>query len=372
MAEAIIQPSYRLFYIKEISMHKKHIIVLALITALLLTYACAGSGLQTEEPNMETGVSEATEATLENEELEATEEAEETGEPEATETPEETESVAANEGETGEICPAELETMFNSEGDSEAVYNSPETDKEFILVTYQIDGNEISSPKKEDNIPEEFVKYQNDTKTHEYLWKFYTDVIPASQRKDITEFILFTDGADNIIGAVDEADTPNTWTMEMDIIDAQDLPTFATTLIHEFGHVLTLNDTQISDNTTSCADYMTIDGCSKSSSYINAFYNAFWADIYKEWASTVEFSNGEVNEDAVITFYDQYSDQFLTDYAPTGPEEDIAESWIYFIFSQKPAGDTIAEQKILFFYDYPELVNLREEIRGGLCKYAPK
>jgi hypothetical protein len=115
---------------------------------------------------------------------------------------------------------------------------------------------------------------------------------------------------------------------------------------------------------------MTIDGCSASDSYINAFYSAFWADIYDEWAETVEFSDGEVNEDEVITFYDQYPDQFVTDYAPTGPEEDIAESWIYFIFSEKPAGDTIAEQKILFFYNYPELVQLRDEIRSGLCKYA--
>ena len=32
------------------------------------------------------------------------------------------------------------------------------------------------------------------------------------------------------------------------------------------------------------------------------------------------------------------------------------------MISEKPAGNTIAEEKILFFYQFPELVQLREEI----------
>jgi hypothetical protein len=51
----------------------------------------------------------------------------------------------------------------------------------------------------------------------------------------------------------------------------------------------------------------------------------------------------------------------------TNPEEDIAESWSFFILSPKPAGNTIAEQKILFFYNYSELVQLRNEILNNLC-----
>jgi hypothetical protein len=344
-------------------MFKRYLpILFILIAMLLLLYACSpgGNDLQADESTMEAVLTE------EAQDVEDAEVPEEAGEPTATE------SALSGESETGEVCPTELENMFNSERESGAAYNSPEVDGEYILVTYQINGDEISSPKNESGVPEELTTYQEDTETHAYLWKFFTDIIPVEQRKDIKEFILFTDGADNIIGAVDEASTPNTWTMEIDIIDGQDLSTLASTLIHEFGHVLTLNDTQIGDNTDTCDNYLTIDGCSNSDSYINAFYNTFWTDIYEEWASTVEFSDGEVNEDEVSTFYDRYPDQFLTDYAPTGAEEDIAETWIYFIFSEKPAGDTIAEQKVLFFYDYLELVELRQEIRSGLCKYAPK
>ncbi len=42
--------------------------------------------------------------------------------------------------------------------------------------------------------------------------------------------------------------------------------------------------------------------------------------------------------------------------------EDIAESWTHFVLQPKPAGDTVSEKKVLFFYDFPELVELREEI----------
>ena len=41
--------------------------------------------------------------------------------------------------------------------------------------------------------------------------------------------------------------------------------------------------------------------------------------------------------------------------------------WLFFIISPRPAGDTIAEQKILFFYDFPEMVALREQIRQNMC-----
>jgi hypothetical protein len=59
----------------------------------------------------------------------------------------------------------------------------------------------------------------------------------------------------------------------------------------------------------------------------------------------------------------------VTDYAVTSPEEDIAESRMFFILDPKTAGDTIAEQKILFFYDWPELARLRDVIIGRVCTY---
>ncbi|OKL35485.1 hypothetical protein [Domibacillus mangrovi] len=60
--------------------------------------------------------------------------------------------------------------------------------------------------------------------------------------------------------------------------------------------------------------------------------------------------------------------EFTTDYAVSHPEEDIAESWTYFVFSKKPTGDWIVDQKILFFYEYPELIRLRSENLSNLLQ----
>lgn len=334
-------------------MNKKNVTLLfALLAILLLMGACSMSGGEatTEEPVSQAEVPAETEIA-------------------ATESPVTEESPVITD-ETSPACMSQLDAMLNDEGEWGDDVELVELDEEYILVTYQVSGDEISSPVYEDDVPEELVEYQDDTDRQEYLWKFFTDVIPADRREMIGEFIIFSDGHDNTIGAVDEAGTPGTWTLEMDIVDSEDLPMLATTLIHEFGHMLTLNDGQLDDSASSCDTYMTLDGCSKSDSYINDFYNAFWTDIYDEWADAVDFSNGEVDEDLVVEFYDEYPDDFVTDYAPTGPEEDIAESWVYFVFGSKPAGDTIAEQKILFFYDYPELVTLRQQILNGLCQYT--
>jgi len=267
-------------------------------------------------------------------------------------------------------CLIDLEAMLNDEnGDYGAGSDDmPEFDEEYILVTYQVDGDRISDPRYEEGIPDELGDAQTDAAAQEAIWLFFTDLVPADQRALVGEFVVFSDGYDNIIGAVDEADAAGLWTLEMDILDAQDFPTLATTLVHEFAHMLTLDASQVNDRAT-CANYMTIDGCSESDSYLNAFYEQFWTDIYGEWEDTVMIG-GEVDEDKALAFYEDYADQFVSDYAPTGPEEDIAEAFIYFIFGPKPAGDTIAEEKILFFYAYPELVELRQDMLATLCEYG--
>ena len=71
-------------------------------------------------------------------------------------------------------------------------------------------------------------------------------------------------------------------------------------------------------------------------------------------------------------FYNTYQDQFLTDYAPTSPAEDIAESWAFFVLSPKPEMNSIANEKILFFYEYPELVQLRAQILNQICIEFPQ
>ena len=126
------------------------------------------------------------------------------------------------------------------------------------------------------------------------------------------------------------------------------------------------------DEASACSTFFPGEGCSNPDSYLNAFYQAFWTDIYDEWNEINLIEDEDEYYDALDDFYLKYEDQFLTDYSVTHPAEDIAEAFGFFIFAEKPAGDTIAEQKILFFHQYPELVQLREQIVANTCAIFPE
>ena len=106
-------------------------------------------------------------------------------------------------------------------------------------------------------------------------------------------------------------------------------------------------------------------------SYLYQFYVLFWEDIHAEWQDINLIEDEDAYYDALDDFYYAYEDRFLTDYAATNPEEDIAESFSFFVLSPRPAGDSIADQKILFFYGFPELVRLRDEIVNAICTLNP-
>jgi hypothetical protein len=283
-------------------------------------------------------------------------------------------------------CEARLgELVAESEDD---VYDAdiPEEAEEYTLVTYQVENEELAAPVYEEDIPADYTSYAEDTRNHEAMWKFFTDVIPADQRGMVTNFVVFSDGYANTMGAVEQTgDDPYSWMLEMDPVDGEDFSVMSTTLVHEFGHLLTLNDQQIVVNEdvfnnpdsdtvwdqaeAACDTYFTDEGCSTDSAYLYDFFERFWPDIYDEWLEIDSIADEDEYYDALDSFYNKYSDQFVTDYAVTNPEEDIADSWMYFVFNPAPTGDSIADEKVLFFYDYPELVELRGQIRAGLCPY---
>ena len=143
-------------------------------------------------------------------------------------------------------------------------------------------------------------------------------------------------------------------------IDFENFFTYVT--IHELGHIVTLKETQVDVNVgqSECGTYFPGEGCARQNSYINELYDLGWSDIY----------NGEDgNED----LYDEYKDRFLTDYAATNPAEDIAEVFAYFVTkAARPTGNSIADQKVNLLYEFPELVQLRENMRENPTLRAMK
>jgi hypothetical protein len=273
--------------------------------------------------------------------------------------------------------------------ESETVDNkSRDDDAEIFLVTYAVSGDEISEPVYED-VSSDLQNQQDDTATHQDIWNYFITLIPADQRQILAEYSVMTDGKDNLLAAVSQTyDNPALWNLEVDIADANDAYNLTYTLVHEVGHLLTLSPDQVPPSTavfnnpddeniyleevSDCPNYFPGEGCAEPNSYINAFYNQFWTDIHGELQDINLEEDDDVYYQRLDDFYIKYQDQFVNDYAATNPEEDIAEAWSFFVFGPKPNGDTIAEEKVLSFYDYPELVQLREEILSNLCNTFPQ
>jgi hypothetical protein len=248
------------------------------------------------------------------------------------------------------------------------------------LVLYDAKQEELGK-REELLLPDEVDEKLDSRAAHEAIWLTFTSLIPEKNRSFVTEFAILSDGSNNILAGVSPTyDNPQEWTLKVDPLDAVDLNSLHYSILHEYGHLLTLNASQVppdeqvfyhpddsaiyKEAVDSCPRYFTGEGCSNSGSYMNEFFNRYWSSFYTEWQMT---QGQETRQDLLFDFYSARADQFLTSYAATNPEEDIAESWAFFLLSPKPEPITIANQKILFFYEYPELVTLRQEIRNRLC-----
>lgn len=271
-------------------------------------------------------------------------------------------------------------TEFDEADSGEEETEEPE---EQYLVTYLISGDEISQPYFED-IPQELVAYQKDEATHREIWGFFTDLIPLEERAALAEFSIVTDGQDNLLAAVAQTyNDPERWALEVDILDTDDKRNLTYTLIHEYAHLLTLGPSQVTpslaifndpDNediyyqeASACPYYFPGEGCAHPDAYLNQFFDRFWADIHAEWQDINLIEDEDAYYEALDKFYYKYEDHFVTNYAVTSPEEDIAESFAFFVLAPRPAGDTIAEEKMLFFYEYPELAQVRNQIVTNIC-----
>ncbi len=280
---------------------------------------------------------------------------------------------------TTDILDTAISFNFDSDEDNE---------EETYIVTYHVNGDTLNRPYYE-SVPDHLEDEQDDNAAHEAIWGLFTRLIPLEQRDFISGFSIITDGTGNRLAAVGQSyDDAEEWVLEVDILDSSNEYVLTVTLLHEFGHLLTLNSAQVPPileifenphsnliyerELAACEFYFPGEGCSNEDSYINQFFDRFWFDLYAEWQEIDSEEDEDEYYELLEEFYETYEDQFLTDYAPTSPAEDIAETFSFFILSPKLEPATIAEEKIMFFYEYPELVELRRQILTQVCVEFPK
>lgn len=194
---------------------------------------------------------------------------------------------------------------------------------------------------------------------YEALWDQMTAMLPADAWADFTRFTVFTDGEYETLAYVQQTDDRGeTWEIAVDPADAGDGEMFVETVLHEYSHYLTLNDEQVKYTARQTASTYNEPGLvARAGSYLDDFYQAFWTDYLDDRLSDMETYN----------FFLRHEDDFVTDYASSSPAEDIAECFTYFVLQDEPQpGDAVWEQKLNFFFAYPEMVDLRREIRACL------
>jgi hypothetical protein len=238
----------------------------------------------------------------------------------------------------------------------ETGYTSP-------LVSYKVEGNELLEPSYH-SAPTKLILYRDNNEAHHRIWDYFIGIVPLDRRPGLAEFDIYAGGESG--AQYSPTEDGDGWILRTNVLSSTDSIYLTQALVHEFGHFITLNPSQqVPVPPGEKCEQEKLFECPAPDSYLNLFFEAFWPPVYGEWVNT--WGDAERN----YRFYLKHSDQFVTDYAASQPIEDIAESWTAFIIHPKPTSGSIADQKVLFFYQFPELVDLRYEMIYGICNYEP-
>ncbi|MBT4927903.1 hypothetical protein OAC98_00325 [Cyclobacteriaceae bacterium] len=221
----------------------------------------------------------------------------------------------------------------------------------------------------------------NDSLSYSSMAQDYFNTINNTLPKDLIDkyvvsLRLFTDGKDGDLGGLNQMnESVDSWQFDLDTADVNiyskdsiEILDYTHTLIHEYGHLLTLNPSQIELTDDMIQDdnkgYLTSEGYALKDSYLGIFVKQFWDDeLLLEWDNIDNKKNENKRVKLLYEFYLSHRDNFVTDYAAESPEEDIAEAWTFFVLSDKPDTNTVKNQKVIFFYQFPELVEYRQKMR---------
>ena len=79
---------------------------------------------------------------------------------------------------------------------------------------------------------------------------------------------------------------------------------FDATMIHELGHILTLNDSQMLDKKDeSSENYTAYEGTLTKESYLNQYYKRFWMEIRSDWEKFQKKGGAEPEQDITSSEY---------------------------------------------------------------------
>ena len=182
------------------------------------------------------------------------------------------------------------------------------------------------------------------------IWNRISQLSPNNiSDRYISEYQVFDNPEDDTQAFVDDPDGDGRWRIAVNLSGyrVSDPKERSATLIHELGHIITLNTSQVVPGADQCHTYAIDEGCSKADSYLYLFVSRFWK-----------------NEPQPV--YDPT--KFVTEYAATSDVEDLAESFAFYVLEKTASGTAVKDQKLTFFAAHPDLVSIRTQMRKVLTK----
>ncbi len=212
-----------------------------------------------------------------------------------------------------------------------------------VLASYPVRGGQASITDPEDAL----------------VWDYLCSILPLEARQKIAQFNLFTDGTSNILAytspvQVDGVSDNTRFSISIDYYDVydengekRDWSKLTYTILHEYGHVLLEDETQVDltkgDSTHDPAAF--IEGA-----FRKGFYDTFWSAL----------------GDTGVGDYEANPTHYVSRYGANYFHEDIADTFAVFVLGGQPQGDTVAEEKLRFFWADPDMAALRAAIRQNL------
>lgn len=234
----------------------------------------------------------------------------------------------------------QLEEQYGSLTEEESVAIDLE---DRVLAQYDIN-LEDEVLETDANVSDEVLNY------HSSLWYSYAWLIPEYARSDMNKFEVFDSGS-TLAYVTTHDDYAEQWTIGMNRDNLELASETMVTYIHEFSHLLSLRNTEIdyyADEDT-CEGLFYEDYCYYDDAYIKYFYDEFYTHEQEET-----------------------DDYFVSDYAMSSIAEDFAETFAHFVLTPQPSGTTVKDEKIRFFYDFEDLVELRAEILGRAATWLDR
>ena len=192
-----------------------------------------------------------------------------------------------------------------------------------------------------------------------HVWDTFTRVVtPEFAATVMAQYRVGDAPNSDTLAYVFQDENPEQWILAANLATSTVDSDLIATLVHEYAHLITLDGTQMDTQVASCDTLDLDEGCAGDASYLWTFEKQFW--------SAYTDAPDAANTDAAVAdeFYRAHEDDFVSDYAATSVVEDIAESFMTFVLEDQPSGDSVVARKLDFFWQYPELVTIRERIRG--------